>query len=340
MSVQNPQLAGFLLTGNRSNFLYVEGSTAWLYDCPHYLSPLYKADQCFDKIPIYHKDTKMYVHLITRQTFNYATPIECGNIRQNIIELDTDSDDTDFYILTPEPLKKEAPQMFKPTQIKTPMGPNTFTAQDAGIYSNAELDQFWNRVLFAKHSDTTLKLLGRALTYDFIKRTTVKMTMENLHRTHTINYVLDFMINIMKFNSIIYIRMVFRHLYSNFWISVLSFNSMWNLFSTFMFLHTVISFLIKALKSITIKYNLKNNISIVASLTHGFCDVVTSEMITDLNNDGKVKEQSNQLKRNKHYPDEMIESTFSLDKQESDNEFSRTSSPPPRYSKYQVFFNS
>ena len=37
MSVQNPQLAGFLLTGNRCNFLYVEGSTAWLYDCPHSL---------------------------------------------------------------------------------------------------------------------------------------------------------------------------------------------------------------------------------------------------------------------------------------------------------------
>ena len=35
MSVKNPQLASFLLTGNRSNFLYVEGSIAWLYDCPH-----------------------------------------------------------------------------------------------------------------------------------------------------------------------------------------------------------------------------------------------------------------------------------------------------------------
>ena len=42
MSVQNPQ--PFPLTGNRSNFLYVEGSTAWLYDCPHFLFPLYKAD--------------------------------------------------------------------------------------------------------------------------------------------------------------------------------------------------------------------------------------------------------------------------------------------------------
>ena len=45
MSVQNLQLAGFLLTGNRSNFLYVEGATAWLYDCPHILYPLYKGDR-------------------------------------------------------------------------------------------------------------------------------------------------------------------------------------------------------------------------------------------------------------------------------------------------------
>ena len=59
MSVRNPQLAGFLLTGNRGNFLYVDSSTAWLYDCPHFLSPLYKADRCFDPIPIHFKDTLM-----------------------------------------------------------------------------------------------------------------------------------------------------------------------------------------------------------------------------------------------------------------------------------------
>ena len=55
MSVRNPQLTGSLLTGNRSNFLYVEGSTAWLYDCPHFISPLYKADKCFDRIPIHYR---------------------------------------------------------------------------------------------------------------------------------------------------------------------------------------------------------------------------------------------------------------------------------------------
>ena len=170
MSVKNPQLAGFFLTGNRSNFLYDEGSTAWLYDCPPFISPLYKADKCFDRIPIHYRENIMYVDPITRQTFNYATRIKCGNIPQNIIiELDPDTDDGDFYVLRPDPLKKEAPQMFKPTQTKTTITPNTFTAQDAGIYPNAELDQFWNRVLFAKHSDTTLQLLGKSISNDFIK---------------------------------------------------------------------------------------------------------------------------------------------------------------------------
>ena len=53
-TVQMPQ-AGLLLTGNRSNFLYVEGSTAWLYDCPHFISLLYKAN-CFYIILIYSND--------------------------------------------------------------------------------------------------------------------------------------------------------------------------------------------------------------------------------------------------------------------------------------------
>ena len=62
---------------------------------------------------------------MTRQTFDYATPIECGNNPQNIIELDPDSNDGDFDVLTPESLKREAPQMFKPAQIKTTIIPNT-----------------------------------------------------------------------------------------------------------------------------------------------------------------------------------------------------------------------
>ena len=63
--------------------------------------------------------------------------------------------------------------MFSPTQIKTTIRPNTFTAQDAGTYSNAEINQFWNRNLFSKDSDSTLQLSGKAFLYSFISSNTL-----------------------------------------------------------------------------------------------------------------------------------------------------------------------
>ena len=97
MSVKNSQLAGFLLTQNSSNFLYTEGSTAWLYDCPHHLSPLYIAE---------------------------TNP-------QNVIALDPGTDQ--YYVLTSQLIKKDPPHLFEPTKGQTAISPNTFTAQDAGI---------------------------------------------------------------------------------------------------------------------------------------------------------------------------------------------------------------
>ena len=40
----------------------------------------------------------MYVDPKTRQTFTYATPTECVNIPQNIIELDPDTDVTEIFM--------------------------------------------------------------------------------------------------------------------------------------------------------------------------------------------------------------------------------------------------
>ena len=123
----------------------------------------------------------MYVDPITRQTYDYVTPITCDKNPRNIIELDPDSDDQDFYILGPELIKREPPLMFTPSQIKTTIRPNNFTAQDAGIDSNAEFDQFWNRILLSKHSDSTLQLLGKALSYSFISSNTPNYDANSPH---------------------------------------------------------------------------------------------------------------------------------------------------------------
>ena len=140
MSVKNPQFPGFFLTQNRKNFLYVEGSTAWLCDCPHHLSPLYIAEQGYDKIPVIYLDTVMYVDPFTRQTFECSYQIPCENNPQNVVSLDPDTDH--YYVLTPQPIKKDPALLFEPTQVQTAISPNTFTAQDAGIYSQKELKHF------------------------------------------------------------------------------------------------------------------------------------------------------------------------------------------------------
>ena len=66
--------------------------------------------------------------------------------------------------------------MFTPSQIKTTIRPNPCTAQDAGIYSNAELDQLRNRFLFSKHSDITLHI-----SYSFISSNTPSYDADTPH---------------------------------------------------------------------------------------------------------------------------------------------------------------
>ena len=48
----------------------------------------------------------MYIDHITRQTYDYATSITCDNNTRKINELDPGSDDQDFYILRPDPIKR------------------------------------------------------------------------------------------------------------------------------------------------------------------------------------------------------------------------------------------
>ena len=75
----------------------------------------------------------MYVDLITRQIFEYANQIPCQNNTQNVTALDTDIDQ--YYVLTPQLIKSDPLQLFEPTQDQTAFSPNTFIAQDAGLYS-------------------------------------------------------------------------------------------------------------------------------------------------------------------------------------------------------------
>ena len=55
--------AGYLLSGNRSNFLDYDGNILWFYTCNKKVSPLYVFEdkRCYKRIPIFYK--KKYILL-------------------------------------------------------------------------------------------------------------------------------------------------------------------------------------------------------------------------------------------------------------------------------------
>ena len=160
--------------------------------------------------------------------------------------------------------------MFTPSQIKTTIRPNTFTAQAAGKYFNAELDQFWNRILFSRHSDSTLQLLGKALSYSFISSNAPDYDAisphDNPYNTFRIG-LHDKLINITPLCTPTW--------FSDAFIALFGYpcyipTQCGIYFSSFLFVQATITLIIKLYKTISVKYNLKLNITLLSSIDMGF----------------------------------------------------------------------
>ena len=101
-------------------------------------------------------------------------------------------------VLTPQPIEKDPPPLFVPTQSQPAISPNTFTAQDAGIYSQKEFKRFWNSVLFTKLSEDTLKLPGKTISYDLVSKNSPELLSSNPYKFLRI-VLHEYMLNLTPF---------------------------------------------------------------------------------------------------------------------------------------------
>ena len=116
LALENPRLAGSMLTGNRSMFQETDGSVAWLYHCPKVHSPLHTMNQCYDKIPILYRGQIQFVDPITRQSYPHATTQNCSDRIKKLFKLDMDQEDS-WYTLTPGIVNQCKPAIFGPQDI-------------------------------------------------------------------------------------------------------------------------------------------------------------------------------------------------------------------------------
>ena len=162
LALENPRLAGCMLTGNRSMFLETDGSLAWLYHCPMVHSPLHTMNDCYDRIPVLYEGEIRFVDPITRQTYPDAVTRNCSDRIKNLFQLDMDQEDS-WYTLKPGIVHQDTPAVFGPKKV-TPMTAQPLTgSQDAGIYTRSELRGFWDNILINAASRTALKKFSRNL---------------------------------------------------------------------------------------------------------------------------------------------------------------------------------
>ena len=165
--------------------------------------------------------------------------------------------------------------MFTPCQIQTTIRPNTSTAQDAGIYSHVELDQFRNRILSSKDSDSTLQQLGTTPSYSFISSNTPDYDANSPHE----NPYNDLRIGL--HDKLIILTPIFTPtLFSDAFIALFGYPCYVLTqcgilyFSTFPFIQATLTLIIKLYKTISIKYNPKQNLTIFSSIAHGFLNIL------------------------------------------------------------------
>ena len=146
LSLQNPLLAGCMLSGNRSMFPETDGSLAWLYHCPLVQSPLHTMNQCYDPIPILHGGQIQFVDPITRQTHPAANIQNCTDRIKNPFQFEMDQEDS-WYTLTPAIVHQDRPAVFGPKDV-SPVAVRSFPgSQDAGMYTRSELSSFLGQYL-------------------------------------------------------------------------------------------------------------------------------------------------------------------------------------------------
>ena len=137
--------------------------------------------------------------------------------------------------------------------------------------------------IFSKHSDSTLQLLGKALSYSFISSNTPDYDANSPHDNpyNTLRIGLyDKLINITSLFTPTWFSDVFIALFGY---PCYIPTQCGIRFSAFLSIQATITLLIKFCKTISIKYHLKHNITLFSSIAQGFFNILTAEMVNDLN---------------------------------------------------------
>ena len=175
---------------------------------------------------------------------------------------------------------------------------------------------------------STLQLLGKALSYSFISSNTPDYDADSPHGNgnpyNTLRIGLhDKLLNLTPLFTPTWFSDAFIALFG-YPCYILTQCGIY--FSTFLSVQATLTLIVKLYKTISINYNLKDNITLVSSIAHGFFNILTAQMVNDLH-DTQNKKPKHSLFRSKSL-DHLSDTSATLNPHPTG-----ITSPPPFYTK-------
>ena len=153
--------AGYLLSGNRSNFLDYKGNILWLYTCTKKVSPFYVFEdkRCYKRIPILYKNKLLFVDTFSRRTYFWDTAVPCGSENShNVVQ--SNPDEERYYLLKSYPTLMQPLEKFSPESTRAIARNPNIDLQSIGIYSKSDI-QHHNRIQQFQELLTQMETLQR-----------------------------------------------------------------------------------------------------------------------------------------------------------------------------------
>ena len=166
--------AGYLLCGNRSNFLDYEGNILGFYHCTKKVSPLYVFEdkRCYKRNPILYKNKVHFVDTLSRRIYFWLTAVPRGSeSSHNVVQLNPDEDK--YYLLTPYPTLMQPLKKFSAESIKAITRNPNIDLQSIGIYSKSDI----------QHHIRTQQFLELLTKMDTIQRQSIDRNLRKLAET-------------------------------------------------------------------------------------------------------------------------------------------------------------
>ena len=151
-----PEKFAYALMKGPGYIAVIAGEVAHIIKCVPVECILRRADECYHELPVTYHNESYFLSTTSRMLLRSATQIDCGPTLPALYQIDNT-----WYRFSPHPIEVPRPQSLQPSSQPTWYYLSIGNLANSGIYSEVDLKNLRNRIMFPAEKPALLNNLAR-----------------------------------------------------------------------------------------------------------------------------------------------------------------------------------